>query len=1069
MSEVKRPTLSLNSNKVDDRRSSYHVKTVRLHLALPESNEDTYPEYNYKEELTASKKKDKIKCLPSQTNGLDPFNEDDDDVRRIAQEMEAKYGGLSGPKKRRKGRRDDYADIGMGYDESDSFIDNTDGYDEMIPQNVTTVLGGFYINSGELEFKAVDEASSEISSSSSSGDEDEETPKVNGTKRLLSSDSEGEKETENENDLPKKKPRLQINGDLKEIKKKPNSPEKVKEVEKQKEEKKKSSISVKELLKEKKNETNHVREESRLPEKSEKDESKDSMKENKKPLPIDNISDIIEAVVKSAEEKKINEKSSLEIKSGNERTSQIDLDDGESNSNDGIISLENVVKLPENLSNEFLEIIDKLKQLACNSTDGKRKFFSGPVNDHLLKLGRSCRSLGKQTRLKIYEHLAPFLNVKKETLVKKVKNLLLEDDEKKTDTERTTQISLDEDSNSLDGIISLENVVKLPENLPNEIVDIVDKLKSFEKIKFFSGPVNDYLLKLERSCKCLGKQSRLKIYEHLAPFVGVKKDNLIKKSKTLILEDEQQKLKSLLDNLKTNINSTMPVLLQNYERDCQKVLQKKFSRESLTNEENKQLRMPKRKYSWTEDLRQLVKDIVSLRRKCYLSEGKSKDKLESLMLNYLKCDLQPLWPDGWISMAVLSKVCSTVLQTNSNSSNKNVNPSGVGSNLSTNLTSTSDILPSKQIQLLSANSNLSITPIMTTSSPKINDTINLVGVSKSDITINKIENPKISPIGNKIVDELRSSTPSLTITPTTPSTSNNNDNKEKIIEKEEKEIKKIDDLIIIEDTIPPKPKIEMVIDYGKKESTPEKQQIKKTENCQIIDLTEQMKAEEKRRKTQKPKQKYYESIKDEFSKPQISSLEDLHLPQNLSNKHGKNEMVKHEFSRPKSTEGDDIQKVMEDLKVLQKMSSPVKANESLTSSPVSVIAYNKSYSPKSVLNQSGSGGHRTEFKSEFGPGFQDVFQRQLYNEFSLMGNPNVPTPTSSKSHYNTDKYVHSSATGFINDKYYGGSNNNYQQNSNKLKNLPQQSGSCTILDDMFANFLTEYGYPKTGHLPKQQK
>lgn len=74
-------------------------------------------------------------------------------------------------KKKRKGRKDDYADIGMGYDESDSFIDNTDGYDEIIPQNVTTLHGGFYINCGALEFKTDDEASSQISSSSSDSEE----------------------------------------------------------------------------------------------------------------------------------------------------------------------------------------------------------------------------------------------------------------------------------------------------------------------------------------------------------------------------------------------------------------------------------------------------------------------------------------------------------------------------------------------------------------------------------------------------------------------------------------------------------------------------------------------------------------------------------------------------------------------------------------------------------------------------------------------------------------------------------------------------------------------------------
>lgn len=82
-------------------------------------------------------------------------------------------------KKKRKGRKDDYADIGMGYDENDSFIDNTDGYDEIIPQNVTTLHGGFYINCGALEFKTDDEASSQVSSSSSESEDDEEDRTVN--------------------------------------------------------------------------------------------------------------------------------------------------------------------------------------------------------------------------------------------------------------------------------------------------------------------------------------------------------------------------------------------------------------------------------------------------------------------------------------------------------------------------------------------------------------------------------------------------------------------------------------------------------------------------------------------------------------------------------------------------------------------------------------------------------------------------------------------------------------------------------------------------------------------------
>ncbi|XP_023129350.2 ubinuclein-2b isoform X1 [Amphiprion ocellaris] len=142
--------------------------TVRLNLPLTEPSDRSSSEFNYGELVhstvsqvkTASSTAPKGLTPPLDPN--DPFADDDKERREVealARKFENKYGGTT--KKKKKDRMQDLIDIGYGYDETDPFIDNSEAYDELVPASLTTKHGGFYINTGTLQFRPASDSEGE--------------------------------------------------------------------------------------------------------------------------------------------------------------------------------------------------------------------------------------------------------------------------------------------------------------------------------------------------------------------------------------------------------------------------------------------------------------------------------------------------------------------------------------------------------------------------------------------------------------------------------------------------------------------------------------------------------------------------------------------------------------------------------------------------------------------------------------------------------------------------------------------------------------------------------------------
>ncbi|XP_037913237.1 yemanuclein isoform X4 [Hermetia illucens] len=413
-------------------------KTFRLKLELFDPNVDTFPEFNYSKLVHVEKKK--LKKLSKSNGFLDPFEENDDDVARIAKEFEKKYSGGYASKGRRS-KKDDYYDKGAGYDESDSFIDNTEAYDEIIPEEVETVGGGFYINCGALEFthlaeddkiKATKPRKRALSSSSSSEDEDEGKKKQeNGNEK------EAVEEAIEGNTSPKE---ATTNGKVGNVDKRPKIAEDVidqsaKLVRNQKD-KKPEKARTKDVDSETYSDSGTEKEKEKDKERIVKTITvKDMLKANR-----DNFRKMQQEEDGSKGHQVNGGKvSDSEDSSGTTTDSEVETEPPDKkrrksvDGDEGEKMRTSDVKLPDDLSEDVRKDIEELKCVvkASNQT-GKPLHFTDQMIEIFLRIDDACSCLDKGVRNQIFAHLEFQLSLAKYYFLRKARTLRIKQEKNKT-------------------------------------------------------------------------------------------------------------------------------------------------------------------------------------------------------------------------------------------------------------------------------------------------------------------------------------------------------------------------------------------------------------------------------------------------------------------------------------------------------------------------------------------------------------------------------------------------------------------------------------------------------------
>ncbi|XP_008056225.1 ubinuclein-1 isoform X2 [Carlito syrichta] len=388
---------------------------VRITLTLFEPDHKRCPEFFYPE--LVKNIRGKVKGLQpgdKKKDLSDPFNDEEKErhkVEALARKFEEKYGG----KKRRKDRIQDLIDMGYGYDESDSFIDNSEAYDELVPASLTTKYGGFYINSGTLQFRQASESEDDFI---------KEKKKKSPKKRKLKEGGEKIKKKKKDDTYDKEK----------KSKKSKFSKAGFTALNASKEKKKKKysgALSVKEMLKkfQKEKEAQKKREEEHKPVVVVAAEAQGLRELEGTTDPLLSLfgstsdNDLLQAA--TAMDSLTDLDLEQLLSESPEGSPFRDMDDGSDSLGVGLDQdFRQPSSLPEGLPTPLEKRVKELAQAArAAEGESRQKFFTQDINGILLDIEVQARELSSQARSGVYAYLASFLPCSKDALVKRARKL----------------------------------------------------------------------------------------------------------------------------------------------------------------------------------------------------------------------------------------------------------------------------------------------------------------------------------------------------------------------------------------------------------------------------------------------------------------------------------------------------------------------------------------------------------------------------------------------------------------------------------------------------------------------